>query len=330
MKYYRNYKAKKFHVPGGLIVVLVSLLIIVAGTILFGNHLKKQLESAALDTSEIPTVDTSDPFDPDPDMPAAVHDEALLSVRGGYLDLSAIADAADLRSRVEAVASGGYNAVAFVVIDGEGMLTYASPAATAASRLPAKETLPTAENLAAAVSYAGELGLRACAVYTARPEDTEADCAIAAELAQAGFDEILIRGFEAHTALDGGVNDGILTYVRALRAAADIDLGVCLGQEVYTAAQYAPYIENLFRETEFLAIDLTAADGETVTDLAEKLQGSFSAYLLRTVLDGADAEASAAVKAALDSAKISGRLYISAPPSPQDDPAPDPDAPGED
>ena len=324
MKYYRNYKAKKFHVPKGLIVVLVSALLIVVGTILLGNHLKRQLTDAPIDTSEIPPVDTSDPFDATPETPAVMHDAALLSVHAGYLELSALTDGADLRSRVEAVASAGYNAVAFVVIDGDGLLTYASPAASALSRLPAKETLPTLEELTSAVSYAGELGLRACAVYTARPNKTKADCAVAAELAQAGFDEILLRGFEKYTTLDGSVIDRILTYVRAVRAAADVDLGVCLSEEIYTAAQHAPYIENLFRETEFLAIDLTAADGESVAALTEKLQGSFSAYLLRTVLSGADAEAAAKVTEALDAASVSGRLYISAPPAPEPDPEPEP------
>ncbi len=316
MKYYRNYKAKKFKFPRRLIFVLVFALVIIALTLLLGNYLKRRLENAPVDTSEIPSVETTDGNDTQDTTPKAPHDEALLDVSAGFLDLAGCADTAEMQSRVQALKAAGYNAFSFVATDGDGRLTYASPAAQQLSRLPGKETLISLDMLTGAVTYAREIGLRACAVFEAESGQVQTDCAIAEELANAGFDELLIRGFESYETVDNERIAAMLSYVRSLRERAPMDIGICLSGAVYMAAQHAPYIEKLFLETEFLAIDLTAVDAEDAADAAQRLQGSFTAYLLRAVLDGSNAEKSAAVQAALQEGNIHSILYVSAPPAP--------------
>lgn len=320
MKYYRNYKAKKFKFPRRLIFVLIFALVITSLTLLLGNYLKRRLENAPIDTSEISSVETTDGNDTLDTTPAVPHDEALLDVSAGFLDLAGCTDTAEMQSRVQSLKTAGYNAFSFVATDGDGRLTYASPAAQQLSRLPGKETLISLDMLTGAVTYAGKIGLRACAVFEAKSGQVQTDCAIAEELAGAGFDELLIRGFESYEALDNESIETMLSYVRSLRERAPMDIGICLSGAVYTAAQYAPYIEKLFLETEFLAIDLTAASAEDAAAAAQRLQGSFTAYLLRAVLDGSDAENSAAVQGALLEENIHSRLYISAPPAAEDDP----------
>lgn len=319
MKYYRNYKAKKFKFPKRLVFVLVFILVVVALTLLLGNYLKHRLDNAPIDTSEIPEVETTDENNTQDTIPEVSHDEALLNVSAGLLNLAGCADETEMRSRIQALKTEGYNAISFVVTDGDGRLTYASPAAQQLSRLPGKETLVSLEMLTKAVTYGKEAGLRTCAVFEGIPDQVQTDCVIAAELAGAGFDELLIRGFEAYETVDNESIDTILSYIRRLRADAGMDMGVCLSQKVYMAAYHAPYIEKLFRETEFLAIDMTTVDAEAAASAADGLQGSFTAYLLRAVLDGSDPDKSAAVKAALGEADIRSLLYVSAPPAPSTD-----------
>ena len=319
MKYYRNYKAKKFKFPKRLVFVLIFVLVVIGLTLLLGNYLKRRLENAPIDTSEVPAVDTTGEDTPQDTLPQASHDEALLHVSAGMLDLTDCADAAEMQTRVAALKTAGYNGFSFVVTDGDGRLTYASPAAQKLSRLPGKETLVSLELLTEAVSYGKEIGLRACAVFAGDPDQLQTDMAVAAELAAAGFDELLIRGFESFEELDNAAVETILSYVRRLQEGADMDMGVCLSSAIYTAAYHAPYIEDLFWELEFLSIDLTDADAASAADVAGKLQGSFTAYLLRAVLDGSDAEKSAAVRTALEEAGVHSLLYISAPPVPASD-----------
>lgn len=316
MKYYRNYKAKKFKFPRRLVFVLVFALAITTLTLLLGNYLKRRLEEAPIDTSEVSSVETTDGSATLDTTPKVPHNEALLDVSAGFLDLSGCTDTAEMQSRVQALKTAGYNAFSFVATDGDGRLTYASPAAQQLSRLPGKETLISLDMLTGAVTYAREIGLRASAVFEAESGQVQTDCAIAEELAGAGFDELLIRGFESYETLDNGSIETMLSYVRSLRERAPMDIGVCLSGAVYTAAQYAPYIEKLFLETEFLAIDLTAANAEDAAAAAQRLQGSFTAYLLRAVLDGSNPENSAAVQAALSEENIRSLLYVSAPPAP--------------
>lgn len=313
MKYYRNYKAKKFKFPKRLVFVLVFALAVIGLTLLLGNYLKHRLENAPVDTSDIPQAVTTDADDNQDTVPPANHDEALLDVSAAFLDLSGCADMADMRSRVQTIKTDGYNAFSFAVTDSKRQLTYASPAAEQLSRLPGKESLVSLKMLTAAAAYGKEIGLRSCAVFEAVPNQVETDCLIAGELAGAGFDELVIRGFESYETLDNEAVDAVLSYVRRLRENAEIDMGICLSQAIYTAAYHAPYIEKIYRETEFFAIDLTSADAAEAASAAQNLQGSFTAYLLRAVLDGSDIEKSSAVRAALETANIHSMLYISAP-----------------
>ncbi len=317
MKYYRkNYKAKKLKFPRRFIFVLVFALVVIALTLLLGNYLKRRLDNAPIDTSKPPSVETTGENDTQDTRPPAPHDDALLDVSAGFLDLAGCADKAEMQTRVQALKTAGYNAVSFAVTDSNGQLTYASPAVQELSRLPGKETLVSLDMLTGAITWAQKVGLRTCAVIEAAPEQLQIDCAVAEELAKAGFDELLIRGFETYETVDNGSIEVMLSYVRSLRERAPIDIGVCLSRAVYTAAQHAPYIEKLFFETEFLAIDLTAANDTDAADVVQRLQGSFTAYLLRAVLDGSDTEKSNAVQAALQEGDIHSFLYVSAPPAP--------------
>lgn len=315
MKHYKAYTAKKFKLPRRIIFFAVVAVLIFAVTVIIGNVLKKRVDNNEIDTSEItePAGDKTD-FTLDGTTVSVPHDGALASVAAGYLDLSGISDAEGARAAVQDLRSAGYNAAAVVIFDGDGMLSYASKAAESASGLKASEKLVPYEVLKAAVSEAGDLGIRSIAV---------ADCGakllpdIAAELSALGFNEILLRGFESLDALSADAVSQINAAISSV-SAENMTVGVCLSSEIYLAAQNSPYIEKLYTAAHYLAIDLTSATPESAGETAERLQGSFSAYLLRAVLDGRNAENAAAVKSALQNGGVKAYTYISAPPHTQE------------
>ena len=314
MKRYRTYTAKKYKLAKRIIFFVIVALVIFGLTVLLGNHLKNKLES----------VETAEPFDFDTTESApkedkteneesVPHDPALAGVMAGYLDLRGVTEEKDALAAVEAVRAAGYNAVCFVVTDTNGNITYASPAVVAQSRLPASGELIPYDILSGAANSAKAGGMRLSCVMTA--SDSLSDETVAAELAAMGFDEIIIRGFEDYVQLSNEYVADINGYVNKIRAATDgtMDISVSFAPDFFKLAQNAPYIEKIYNKTEFLAIDLYGFDAADADTVAQSLQGSISAYLLRPLLDGTDTETAVAVKDALTAAGVGALEYISAP-----------------
>lgn len=320
MKRYRTYTAKKYKLAKRIIFFVVAALVIFGLTVLLGNHLKHKLES----------VETAEPFDFDTTASApkednteqqesVLHDPALAGVTAGFLDLRGVKDEKDAKAAVDSVKAAGYNAVCFVVTDEGGNITYASPAVVAQSRLPASGELVSYEILSAAVKAAKGSGLRLSCVMTA--SESLSDETVASELASLGFEEIIIRGFEEYVQLSNEYVSNVNGYVNKIRKATGetMDIGVSFAPEFFKLAQNAPYIEKIYVNCEFFAIDLYGCTAEDVTTVAQSLQGSISVYLLRPVLDGTDTATATAVKEALVASGVGALEYISAPEKPAEE-----------
>lgn len=314
MKRYRTYTAKKYKLAKRIIFFIACALVIFGLTVLLGNHLKNKLES----------VETQEPFDFDTTESApkedkteneesVPHDEALAGVLAGYLDLRGVTKESDAAAAVEEVKAAGYNAACFVVTDDGGNITYASPAVVAQSRLPASGELIPYDILSAAVGKAKDSGLRLSCVITA--SESLSDETVAAELASLGFDEIIIRGFEEYVQLSNEYVSDINEYVGKIREATGgaMEISVSFHPDFFKLAQNAPYIEKIYSKCEFFAIDLYGYSADDVSTVAQTLQGSITAYLLRPLLDGTNAEAANGVKEALVTAGVGAMEFISAP-----------------
>ncbi len=320
MKRYRTYTAKKYKLVKRIIFFVIVALVIFGLTVLLGNHLKNKLESVEtaepfdFDTTE--SVPKEDKTEKEESVP---HDAALAAVMAGYLDLRGAKDEADAIAAVEAVKAGGYNAVCFVVTDDDGNITYASPAVVAQSRLPASGDLIPYELLRVAANTAKGSGMRLSCVMTA--SESLSDEIVAAELASLGFEEVIIRGFEDYVQLSNEYVSNINEYVNKIRKATGeaMAVSVSFAPDFFKLAQNAPYIEKIYANTEFLAIDLYGCTADAAATVAQSLQGSFSAYLLRPLLDGTDTEIVTAVKEALVAADVGSMEYISAPEKVSDD-----------
>lgn len=315
MKRYRSYTAKKHKLPRRIIFFCVVAVLIFVITVIVGNVLKSKLETTPRDTSDVLTTTSPEENKPQGDKPKdpeVLHDEALAGVCAGCLDLTAVDGTEAAAKAVEAIKAKGFNAVSFTVTDGEGKVTYASPAIEKFSRLPASEALITYEELSAAAKAAKNSNMRLCAVITA--SDSICDELIAAELYSLGFAEICVRGFEEYTQFDNETVSEVCGYVERLRAAAgDMVFSLSFDSLFFKAPSNAPYIEKIYAKTEFFAIDMTECDGESAKALSEEIAGSFTAYLLRPLLSGADEELVTSVNEALGASGVKARQYLSAP-----------------
>ena len=303
MKYYRSYTAKKHKLPKRILFFAIVAVLIFVFSLVLGNSLKKDLAEADIDKDAPETVDISGvEKDHVEAVGDAVHDTGIYS--GACLVLDGETDAAGANKLVYNIRNEGHGAVSFVAAD-EGGLKYASVAVSEMSRLPASEKLAGLEVLKGAVQYAKSLGMRCSAVMTA--SEGEVDLLIAAELYGIGFDEIIIRGFEACLGAEGGDISAAVAYLEGVREVAECDIALVLSSDAYTYARNSYHIEKLFTYCEFLGVDMTGCDGDTAAAFADGFAGSISAYSLRAIINAEDT----AARDALDAAGEKIYQYIS-------------------
>lgn len=313
MKKYKPYTAKKLKFPRRLLFFLIVAVIIFVITVIIGNVLKEKAEQIKSE-SDGTTYSLETQKSSLETMPATVeHEKALSGIVAGNFDPAGIVDEDSVRAKVYSLIAGGYNAVSYNVCSADGSLTYASPAMEALTRLPASEKLLPYSLLGTTAACVKGSHMRMSAVLLCS-DNTDADCAVAGELYSLGFEEILITGFENLPADDDSAAK-IVAYTDAIRQSAPVDIGVLLSDEVLSDSKNAPFIEKIFAKANFLAIDMRDYSAESAATLAENLRGSFSAYLLRPLLDGSNEENAKAVSTALESAEIKARQYVSSAPA---------------
>lgn len=306
MNYYRNYTAKKLKLPRRLIFFAVIAVLIFIFSVILGNNLKKRLAEADINKDPVETVDLENIEKEQKEQGGnAVHE--TLPYSAGFLTLTGEDDASSAKNKIYAVKTAGYTCVSFVCCDAEG-LKYASPAMSELSRLPASETVADYSVLCDALAYAKSVGMRTSAVFLSR--DAETDGIILAELCSAGFDEIIIRGFEGCLTSDGGDINEAVKYLGAVREKTECDIALALMPAAYTYARNSYHIEKLFTYTEFLSVDMTESTAEDARGLADGFAGSFSTYSLRALITHEQTD----VEEALASAGFDVCQYISAEP----------------
>ena len=317
MKVYRSYTAKKLKLPKRILFFVICAVFILFFALLLGNHLKNKMESADIDTTPIETTPSQE-TEPDDIIPegGATHDESKKSVRSGYLDISYADDEKVIRERIDKLKDDGFNAVSVVCVE-SGRLAYASKALEEYTRLPASENIISLDELGSAVEYAESKGMITSALFE-KGSSEELDMYIASELALAGFDEIVISGFENILGEKGGEIASCTGYLTRFRTSAKgVDVSLRLSPDAFVYARNSYHIEKLFTYTEFFSVDMTEYTSEEAGELVKKIGGSFSVYMIRPFVSG-DSEG---VSDALKAEGVEAVQYISAIPGPDTDTA---------
>lgn len=330
--------------------VVVCACILTLAAVLLGTHLQKKADySASISTGDVDTTATSENIG---DLfPGGIKvedpDKAKLHVTAADIDITS-GSAAELKDKINAL-SDKYNAVSVRITSKDGKLVYISPALMEHVGLDTelipqpkasdstdedKPDVNTYENLKAVLAAAKAKGLRAGIYFRTDPtaleqsvsaaSKCEIDSVIISELAQLGYDEILIEGLVAE---DGRISNdtlkSIIRYLALLREKSEsISIGINLEDSVYLVPQNASIIKTLSEYTDFLAIsistDIENADEaySAVYDNCYSLKGNFSVYNLRGVILSDIPDVASAVHAsltALSAKSTQFTVYVSDP-----------------
>lgn len=311
MNYYGSYSGnRKRKTLRRVLIVVLCILLVFGGTVLFGNHLKKKAEdSSAPIYGGIGREDLLAETDTPAIIPPSEGGSGSSESVTGYcvpLQIKANAENGDENTgkteqpfdeRLDAAAENN-TGVLIPLTGDDGFLLYNSARAAAASRLPADPELPDMTALSAAVSQARSRGLRTTALIISSVdisadeskynEAIAADSRIAADAAEAGFDEIVITSLVATAEeITGDSSHVILRYLNQMTAAAEnTEVGLALSPAIYEVSTLSPQIELILSRSVFLAMDLTDEKStvEHLTYICENLAGTLSLYNMRMLL----------------------------------------------
>ena len=327
MNYYNPYTGNKKKILFRILFVLLTAVIIIAATVILGNYLRSKVDSPDtadgvgredIVTETVEPIISSPPSEngagssvsvravcvplDDPNPPAAETGKGGVSPRSFSDRLRAAAD--------------GCTGVIIPLTGDEGRLLYNSARIAEFSRTPDNPALMSVTGVRECVDAARSLGLRTTGVIIAGAGTTspdrafelalETDSRIAADAAEAGFDEIVICSLVTDPAQFTG--DGmhkILRYVnQVVPAAGSTVVGISLTPEIYMTASLSPQVEMLVSRSVFLALSVAPENStaDYLTEMCDTLSGTLSVYNMRLILtpnDTSQADGIAAYLAAI-------------------------------
>ena len=291
-----------------VLLIIVFIIAVFICSVYLGNHLKEKAEiseasrqTQAPDTVKIPENDNK-------------NDDSILSdtrppqkFKGEYLPLD----------EIEAFLNGGKDgsAVTLIMRDSAGKLNYSSSVAQTLGTQTVDNGLLSAEDIV------GKLDAKNCYIsaYVAHSNhvgDSSAltnalhafEGAMFAELSAAGFDEIILCGFQA---ADEERVDALCEFSRSYREEGnnDVPLGILLPYDFYISDGASELCRKLYEHFEIIAVDYTDVVGteelsfsEAIKARIDSMQMFFSRYAVRVLLDSDNAEYLDAAAAVADAA----------------------------
>ncbi len=336
MNYY-NYSGKKSQsrlksnrkkIWINILIIVAVIALCVAFALILGNHLKKKLENAELSTEPVENYfEPIESEEPDPaegiDFVKNERAEGSMSAVYGYLDLEGCPNEASAEKFVASLKDDGYTGVVFRVKNAAGMYAYASRAASELSHTAPSGSVVSYENLSAALAAASARGMRSCAYVDvgdvfrtdeASTVRTAIDTGVLKELSSMGFSEIVLDGALRDRELTTDFANKLYVYMSSLRASCPgTDFGLVMDNSVLDNPEATPALELIFRYVDFFALDFSAGEQysvETLTEIAERYSGSFSAYSILALLDGGDVGKIRSGYAALSTVKNPNAAFI--------------------
>lgn len=327
MNYHNSYTGSvKKKILLRVLIVLVSLIVISALTLAYGNYLKSKAEgTAGSDYSGAGRTHSSDVDGQESEITTSF--SKSVEVKSACIVPDSFPDEAAQSEAVSAYSDGKYTGITVVLTGRDGYLTYASDAVSSFTKQksPASKKL---DFITSAVSKAHALSMRASAViftsedFSENEISAEIDALVCADAAAAGFDEIIAVLPVKADRIDSNTSKAVLKYLGTLAEKKGSSLlGISFGREIYETPSLSPQLELFSSYADFLSIDMSekygSADeaGQVISDVLDKISGSFGVYGLRVLLDGSDADASAKQTDALTAAGFPNYAFVNALPS---------------
>lgn len=324
MNYHNSYTGSvKKKILLRVLVVLVSLIVISVLTLAYGNYLKSKAEgTAGSDYSGAGRTHSSDGDGQESGITTSFSKSA--EVKSACIVPDSFADEAAQSEAVSAYSDGKYTGITVVLTGRDGYLTYASDAVSSFTKQksPASKKL---DFITSAVSKAHALSMRASAVIFTSEDFSEneisaaIDALVCADAAAAGFDEIIAVLPVKEDRIDSDTSKAVLKYLGTLAEKKGSSLlGISFGREIYETPSLSPQLELFSSYADFLSIDMSekygSADeaGQAISDVLDKISGSFGVYGLRVLLDGSDAAVSAKQTEVLTAAGFPNYAFVNA------------------
>lgn len=341
MNYYGSYTGnKRKKTVRRIIIVILCVAIIFGGTVVFGNYLKKKSAMSGVNHFGGVGKDDSNVAIDTPVIipPSEGGSGSSVSVQGYCVPLRVTEDEKENGFGDRLTTAAKNNTGVLIPLTGEdGCLLYNSDRAAAASRLPANPTIPDMAALSDAVAKAKAAGLRTTAMISSGVdlsasediynEAIAADARIAADVAEAGFDELVICSVVSSPEdITGDSATVMLRYLNQMTAASgNVKVGLSLPAGVYETATLSPQIELFLSRPIFLAMELSTEKStvDHLTYICENLAGTLSLYNMRMLMSPKDSAVAEAVEEKLDSVEHRNYLFTNVPVTVEDRPADD-------
>ncbi|MBO7405045.1 MAG: hypothetical protein J6V24_08800 [Clostridia bacterium] len=273
-----------------ILFVVGAAAVITVGTVLIGHHLLVKVQSA--EVAPIPTGGTGISFErQDADESRSVGNAP--SIRGVGVDLLSYESAEALGTELDEL-SEAFNTVVYSLCDEDGQLIYQSPAVCALVRMQPGDTAAL-DRFTDAIREAKTRGLRIIASLI--PADAVTDAALMKELAGFGVTEILVTPSLSGT-LDYETANRLRLYLNDCSEALGdaCRLGIVLPAAAYLDSEGAMQLQMIAQIASSLGIRFPTASlsnpddvYKTVSDTIQSLEGTFSVYNMRVVLDETNA-----------------------------------------
>lgn len=316
MNYYNPYTGNKKKLLSRILYVLLAAAMIIAATVVFGNHLKSKVdptdptdgvgrEDIAADTSE--PIISIPPSENGAGSSVSVKAKCLTLTDSGNTALEAWDTEADVKRFTDncRALAGDCTGVLIPLAGDDGRLVYNSDRIAELSRGTYNPTLPGVSDLSRIVSECHTLGLRVSAMIVSGADTSasdkafeyaiETDSRIAADASEAGFDELVVCSLVTDPSqLSGDGMHKLLKYVNQLvSASGNTALGISLTPEIYMTASLSPQIEMLVERSVFLAMTISRENStkDYLDEICNSLAGTLSVYNMRLLLDPADSTA---------------------------------------
>lgn len=303
MKYYRRkrYSDKKTKkIALRILFVLFAAAVITVFAVFLGNHVKGKVEAAEERIKNAETAQTNNDAPPS----SVLFPLELSADRPVVSAMGADPFAEDALEPLSHERKEAFDTVS-VRVTAEGRLIYTSPAMLTLARVPEDDGLwgkaeESYGRLKEFCTLRKSEGMRLSAVMEASVFSGELlwenDRVLAAELAELGFDEVIVTGFGEITAKNA-------EYLSRL-SSVEADVGAVFPVEEYLSTENENLFRTLLSSNLLLCADFGDKGEEEIKELCTELRSIIESHCIRAFIDNSDMETVRTELAALRAGKV--------------------------
>lgn len=284
-----------------VLFVLAMAIIITILAILLGNHLLNKVNSLDNEVQDPESETKETVVTPTPEY--VITSTEAPSVSAVAIDVRKYETQDEMVEKITDL-SAHYDTLIVKLSNEDGGLIYPSPAICKMLGIPYSNENPMLERIVSAVSAASVRNMRLCALIPSSLENSASasasviDGALIKELAEYGFDEIMIEypGFDTE-GFSQNAASRLSNYLGECKEMSQSScyIGIILPAELYLDASFAKQIQIVASTVSFLGIDFSTAGMTTSAEIFSSvshditsLLGSFTSYNMRHVISSDD------------------------------------------